>query len=290
MHLVTHGSGSPLVLIHGFGVDHRILLPLDPAVEAHGGWRRIYLDLPSMGGTSGDGVTCSEDVVVAVERAIRDEIGSEPFAVLGSSYGGMIARRVAHDLREQVLGLATVAAICAPAGGARDLPPRTVLTGSVAERDAQWFAEVWAGTSSTARTGTGGDPARGAEAERVDDPGLDGYREMAVVPSPEGLAAYRQWVQPGVDAVDVPALQRIAERYGLDAEPEQTAAAPFDRPTLLLTGRQDHVVGFADAWRLLTHYPRGTFVVLDEAGHNVHLDQPEQTAAAITGWLDRMRR
>jgi hypothetical protein len=32
MHVLERGAGAPLVLLHGFSVDHRILLPLDPAI------------------------------------------------------------------------------------------------------------------------------------------------------------------------------------------------------------------------------------------------------------------
>lgn len=39
------GEGLPLVVIHGFGVDHRIMLPLEDAIE-DSGWQRIYIDLP----------------------------------------------------------------------------------------------------------------------------------------------------------------------------------------------------------------------------------------------------
>ena len=38
------------------------------------------------------------------------------------------------------------------------------------------------------------------------------------------------------------------------------------------------------------HYPRGSFVVLDAAGHNVHLEQPEVTGALFREWLARMDR
>lgn len=47
-HIVRRGSGAPLILVHGMGVDHRLLLPLDAALEAAGGWERIYVDLPGL--------------------------------------------------------------------------------------------------------------------------------------------------------------------------------------------------------------------------------------------------
>jgi hypothetical protein len=39
------GEGLSLAVIHGFGVDHRIMLPLQNSID-ESGWQRIYIDLP----------------------------------------------------------------------------------------------------------------------------------------------------------------------------------------------------------------------------------------------------
>lgn len=245
-------------MVHGFGVDHRIMLPLDPVLAGHGRWRRLYVSLPWTARTPLGGIRSTEDVATALRAAVRERLGDEPFAVVGSSYGGMLARRLAHDLRDQVLGLATVAGLWAGEVDERVLPPRTVL-----REDASALVGV--------------DPAVVA-----------GYRAMAVVESAAGLEAYRRFVQPGEDGADQDALATLRARYPLDVEPEDGSPEPFTAPTLVLCGRQDHVVGYADAWRRLDHYPRASYVVLDAAGHNVHLDQPRATAAALTAWLDEV--
>jgi pimeloyl-ACP methyl ester carboxylesterase len=56
---------------------------------------------------------------------------------------------------------------------------------------------------------------------------------------------------------------------------------------LHLFGRQDHVTGYEDGWKLRDHYVRGTYAVLDAAGHNAHLERPELTAALVKDWLAR---
>jgi len=55
-----------------------------------------------------------------------------------------------------------------------------------------------------------------------------------------------------------------------------------------VTGRHDHVVGYRDAFGLLEHYPRATFAVLDDAGHNAILEQPRVVGALLTEWLRRL--
>ena len=62
----------------------------------------------------------------------------------------------------------------------------------------------------------------------------------------------------------------------------------FTRPALILTGRQDDVVGYEDQWALLPHYPRATFAVLDVAGHNLQFEQPALFDALMSEWLDRV--
>lgn len=58
---------------------------------------------------------------------------------------------------------------------------------------------------------------------------------------------------------------------------------------MILTGRQDSLVGYRDAWQLLENYPRGTFAVLDRAGHNAHNEQHQLFNALLGEWLDRVQ-
>jgi pimeloyl-ACP methyl ester carboxylesterase len=52
MHCAQHGSGTPVLALHGAGVDHReIMGALEPLFVGRSGYRRIYPDLPGMGRT-----------------------------------------------------------------------------------------------------------------------------------------------------------------------------------------------------------------------------------------------
>ncbi|GAA3532749.1 hydrolase [Aeromicrobium flavum] len=257
MHVVERGTGTPLVLLHGFGVDHRLLLPLDPAVEAAGGWRRLYVDLPGHGRSPAGDVASTEGVAAAVRDELARRLGDEPFAILGNSFGAMVARRIAHDQRDRVLGLATIAGAFVAEHDRRTVPEQQVLV-----EDAAVVASLG-------------------------DAGAD-YAEVAVIQTRENAQAYTEHALPGVIAADQDAMERIARRYALEAEPEEASPEPFAAPTLIVTARQDQVVGYEDAWARVEHYPRATFAVLDAAGHNVHLDQPALVAALVTDWLRRV--
>ncbi len=259
MHIVERGEGTPLVLLHGFGVDHRILLPLDDAIAESGAWKRVYMDLPGHGLTPAGHVASAEDIVHEVERQIDLVTDGAEFAVLGNSFGGMIARRVAHDLQERVLGLATLAGVFVAEPQARDLPARALLLEN---------EEVIVG---------------------MGDAGED-FADMAVIQTSENAQAFLDHVMPGLEMSDRRAMARIARRYGLAQEPEEANGAPFTRPALFLTGRQDHVVGFRDAWARHDHYTRATYATLDGAGHNVHLERSVVTRALLQDWLSRVSR
>ncbi|MBD1591679.1 alpha/beta hydrolase [Arthrobacter sp. S1_S22] len=249
------GEGLPLVVIHGFGVDHRIMLPLEDVID-ESGWQRIYIDLPWAEGNADANVSSADHVAQSALNDVHEFLGDRPFAVIGNSFGGMIARHVAHLLRDQVLGLATLAGVYEPTHQARSLPRRQVV------RE---------------------DPAVLALAGQV----RDDYEEMTVVQSEATLEAFTRYVLPGLRGANQAILERVAAEYGLSVEPEVAHPVPFEAPSLHLFGRQDHVTGYEDGWKLRNHYVRGTYAVLDAAGHNAHLERPDLTAALVKDWLVR---
>lgn len=244
------GNGRPLVLIHGFEVDHRIMLPLEGALGDLP-WRRIYLDLPWTENASPGTAASTQEVADGVVDELRDRLGEEPFALIGNSFGGMIARYVAHTLKDQVLGLATLVPVFTALHEDRTLPSRQVIHR---------------------------------------EPGLEAadFQDLAVLQTAEAFAAFCAYVLPGLQSADQQRIEKIAASYALDAEPETAHPEPFEAPSLHIFGRQDHITGYEDGWALREHYPRGTFTVLDAAGHNLHLERPELVSALIRDWIARM--
>jgi len=75
LHYTSYGDGHPMILLHGFGLDHRLMTGcLEPLLQPHGGWKRMCLDLPGMGKTPGkEWLTSSDqmlDVVISVGRMV----------------------------------------------------------------------------------------------------------------------------------------------------------------------------------------------------------------------------
>jgi len=256
------GSGPPVVMLHGMGVDHRTLKGcMEPVlIDQPSAWRRIYFDLPGMGQTPGPAwIRNSDDVLGLVLSAMDEILGSESFALVGESYGGYLARGVVRARPGQVLGVLLLCPLVVPRDRERDVPPLTVLEREpgvgAADPEAQEFIDSFL-TRQTSRTWP-----------RFRDEMLCGY---------------------GVGDGDFQARVRADEAYALSSDPD-TASVLYDGPSLILAGRQDALVGYRDAWRLLDAFPRASYAVLDMAGHGLQIEQPDLFRALVLEWLARIR-
>ena len=260
VHYVEHGPPSgggvrTAVLVHGFPVDHRIMTgAFEPVFAERQGWRRVYVDLPGMGRTRAPGVASTDDVFRILRGAVQALVPDGDYVVVGQSYGGYLARGLAAADPDRVAGLAAVVTVVEPGHELRHVPERQVLV-----REPALLARV------------------GAEA-------LDA-EEVLVVQTEQTWERARREVDPGLAAADPEAVARIEASYTgtFPVEP-----APFDKPVLILVGRQDSTTGYRDAWDLVERYPRATFAVLDRAGHALDIEQPGLFGALAGEWLDRV--
>jgi pimeloyl-ACP methyl ester carboxylesterase len=118
VHYAQHGAGTPVLALHGSGVDHReIMAALEPRFADRPGYRRLYPDLPGMGRTPAPETIDSNDAVVELLLSLVDAvIGQEAFLLAGHSYGAYLARAIANRRPRQVAGLALVCTTDGQAG------------------------------------------------------------------------------------------------------------------------------------------------------------------------------
>lgn len=257
LNVVEHGSGLPLLALHGFPVDHHVMSGcLEPVFGPEDAIRRIYPDLPGLGASPGDDVAATRDVLDRVDAFIDTAIGDEPFLLVGESYGGYLARALVQRRRRQVRGLALICPMVVAQASGRRLPARTVR-----RADPELIAAL--------------DPAEAAE-----------FTDVAVVESAATLERFRADVAPGLTSGDAAAIARIRSAYALDEPIER--GEPFAAPTLIIAGRQDWIVGYLDQWAIVEHYPTASFAVLDVAGHNLQVERPALFEALVRDWLDRV--
>ncbi|WP_343978781.1 alpha/beta hydrolase [Kribbella koreensis] len=258
LHHVSHGEGTPVLALHGWTPDHRLMTGcLEPIFAERPGYRRLYPDLPGMGKSSGDGVDSSDGIMAALREFIDTEIGAEPFVLIGESYGGYLARGLVAERPDQILGLGL---IC-PIGIALEHAERIVPEHVVLESDPAVLATLT--------------PAQ-----------LEDFTEISVLQTADVLRQYQADVEPGLDAADLRAMARIRRNWALTTAPE--SGPIYTRPSLILCGRQDSITGYADQYPLLDHYPRASYAVLDRAGHNLQIEQPALLGVFVNDWLERI--
>lgn len=253
------GDGTPVVLIHGYTVDHRVLLPLEPVFADRPGWRRLYLDLPGHGTSPRlPGPASASALAEVVSGWIEEQVGDRPFAVVGQSFGGQLARAVTARFGEQVLGSALLVPVVRW-GADRALPEEPVV-----EADEALLA-------------------------RVPDADRELFRYVMARHTEPSWELFARYVRPGFAAHDRAAAAELEADFLLPHWPEHRA--PQHRGHhLLVTTRQDALVGWRDQLALLDHYPRMAAAVLDGVGHNPQVEAAETVRTLVGQWLDRLGR
>ena len=251
------GEGVPFLLIHGWAIDHRFLIDaLEPAFEMAGRpFRRIYVDVPGMG-VSEPGKVKNGDGIVEVLLHLMDELtGDEPFYVGGNSFGGAVSRAMSAKVPERLLG----AMLLVPATSLEDRLP--VKFGTY-KKDEEFLKTL-------------------PKEEH------DAFCSMNANLTKEAYERYMKGVYPSVQInADNEFLHRVLKgTFSFDIN-KALKKRPFQGPTLILTGKYDVAVGYEAQFTWLEDYPQGTYVVIDGAGHNVHVDQPEAFNHAVAGWLE----
>ncbi|SBW22277.1 hypothetical protein FDG2_2407 [Candidatus Protofrankia californiensis] len=256
MHVTVAGSGVPLLFIHGYAVDHRTFLPCEDILAASGRWQRIYLDLPGFGASPSTGVEPTADALaVLVEEFVSRNIHG-PFGLVGNSFGAQIARRLISVVGDRVVGVAFISPVVVGLESA-NLPER-----------------VYPRTNRELRG-------------RLDPVDRSLFRANAVDQSWESWLRFERCVLPGLKAYDRRFGEALRGAF-VPACADEFEKDRFDRPALLVTSRQDTVVGWLDQQRLLTDYSRLESVLLDSSGHNPHVDRPAMFEQCFREWLRRV--
>jgi pimeloyl-ACP methyl ester carboxylesterase len=253
VHYKTVGQGKPFFTISGIPSDHRIILSwLEPIFDKRPGWQRFYFDLPGTGQTPGEGITTIDQVLEVVCDFIDTVIPGQPFTLLGLSVGGYLARGVVYRKAALVEGL------CLVVPWLREQEEQTLPSPIALARDPEAMAQLTPD-----------------EAEKVEG--------LAVVQTQEIVDWYREVVVPARQGSKGILIEKTSYSFDLDELSE-----PFEKPALILMGRQDSHVGYRDGWDILELYPRATFAVLDRAGHALGVEQVGLFQTLIHEWLDRV--
>ncbi|WP_117170315.1 alpha/beta fold hydrolase [Paraliobacillus sediminis] len=257
IHYKDFGEGIPIIMLHGYSPDHRLMTGcMEPVFSKRDGWRRIYIDLPGMGVTKNySDISSSDDMLDAVLEFIQAIIPNQSYLIAGESYGGYLTRGVIQKQKEKVLGAAFICPVIIPSAEKRTVEKHKILN------------------------------IEKSFIEKLSKEELKGFSSNNVVLDAYTWLRYNQEILSGCEIADEKFLDKVQSKYGFTFEIDQS---DFDKPSVFFLGRQDATVGFKDALDLINKHPRGTFAILDKAGHNLQMEQPQIFNSLINEWLDRI--
>lgn len=258
LNFVEFGSGSPILVLHGGKLDHRHMVDaVEPSFAGLDGWRRVYMDLPGCGLSSGfEDVRSQDDVASCVLDFARSIAESDRIAVIGESRGSYIAQGLAYSDPELVAGLCLIV----PGGFPTDPPPPTPDVRPIIARP-----DLLEGQPSS----------------------VTGRAERLVIQNAEIIEKIRQTKVPAAALHDADLEARVTDKF-LFTYHDKMLASRFDKPSLILSGRQDSISGYADTMGMLECYPQATYGLLDTAGHSLSWERPTLFTAMLRDWLARL--
>ena len=262
VHYEMFGEDRPIIMLHGWSVDHHHMMSsMEPLFKHRDGWKRIYLDLPGHGKTPGkDWITNQDKILDVVLDFIDNVIPGQRLVVAGASAGAYLARGVVHHRLASMDGLLLAVPLIVANDSERHVPSPTTLVA-----DSTLVSKL--------------------EPDEVD------LFQFAVVQSQKVVDFFRTNYMSAGETGDQSFQSTIREHPGnyafsFDVD---TLPSPCPAPTLIVTGRQDSMVGYRNAWEILENFPRGTFAVLDRSGHFLEIEQEDLFRTLAGEWLDRVK-
>jgi pimeloyl-ACP methyl ester carboxylesterase len=257
-----HGSGTPIVMIHGWSVDHRLMKGcMEPVFQnLDTPWQRIYFDLPGMGKTKGPPwINGTDQMLSMVLEFIDGVLPDRHYLVAGESYGGYLARGVIKAREPLVDGLLLICPVADQETLANNVPAFRVL-----EKDEAFL-------------------------DNLSEENRNFFTTINVVQNKRVWERFKKDVLPGLKMADYSFLenslgQNVPYKVNVDR-----IEKPYRQPALFVMGRQDSVVGYRDHWQFIENFPRASFMILDKAGHNLQIEQNVLFSAMVKEWLDRVQ-
>ena len=247
----TRGAGTPLVLLHAFPLDGRMWAP---QVEALAGTYQVIVpDLRGFGAARDQAVEeAGMDLLADDVARLLDDRGLDRVVLGGLSLGGYVALAFMRRHADRVSGLV----LCdtkATADGDQARDDRLKMVERVLGEGSGFVAEAMLPKLL-------GETTREHRPEVVDKVGSL-IREQA----PEAIAGAQRGMAARSDTTDV--LASIAV------------------PTLVVTGEEDTLAGPEVGRDLAAGIPGARFLLVEEAGHLVNLEQPEIVNEALLDFL-----
>ncbi len=243
----SRGQGPAVLFIHGYPLNRGIW---HHQVAQLRGVRRIAVDLRGMGGSDAPDLGYSMATYAEDLAGLLDALGVDSAVLVGLSMGGYVALEFLRRWPSRVRGLV----LMDTRAGADSAEGRK-------GRDAQLALAREEGTGAVAALMVPKLLAPGAP------PALVAHLEQMITRTPlAGLAGALTAMRDRADSTDL-------------------LAGLGERPVLVVSGEQDHLIPPAVARELAAAIPGARFELVPGAGHLPPLEQPEATTRILQEFL-----
>jgi proline iminopeptidase len=249
-------------LLHGGpGADHTSYKPMfEPLTEL---MQLVYIDHRGQGRSArGNPTTYTLDNNVADLEALRDYLGLEQIVVIGGSYGGMVGLAYASRYPDRVSKLI----VYATAASYQFIPRAKELLQARGTSEQIAIAEyLWEGKFES-------------EAQ------LNDYFQVlgplySQTFQPAGAAQAWNRTMLSIDAINV-AFGGFLRTYDLRPELPQITA-----PSLVIGARHDWICAPEFSVEIAATIPNAQLMMLEQSGHSIRADQPEDLLHAIADFV-----
>lgn len=238
IHVHNPESDAPaLVLLHGWGLNQAIWIPLVPNLTPH--FRVITLDLPGFGESGWRADHAHFDHTTTDIMAAVSQVTSQPFFLAGWSMGGLFATHLARQYPTYIRGLVTIASSPCFVEQAPDWP------GIKEETLASFRYQLSTDFRKTLERFLAVQ-ALGSPRAREEIKTMRALLAEKPEPHPQALAAGLRWLAEVDLRAEMPLLERpLLRLYGrLDSLVPQRAQAAVERT---LTNQDDTAVTFTQS-------------------------------------------
>ena len=263
------GQGDPLLLMHGGpGLDHSTLSSLEPLADR---FTLIFYDHRCNGRSTGAVESMTFENLTADADALRHRLGLEHWAVLGHSFGGLVALEYALRYPTRLSHLLLLDT-CADAHWVQHIAPEIL-----AKRG------YGAATVDAARRFFGGD-LKPNEMLRVSRRFVGAYYyHLGLLQAPKAfLSGFRVKMRPEAFVFG------FKELYTGWTVMDQLHA--IDVPTLVLAGRFDFLSPSEHNAIVADRLPDATLAIIERAGHLAHEEQTPEVLRIIRRFLSAAHR
>lgn len=238
-HYCEQGQGTPLVLIHGFPLDHRIwkhqLAGLSDCC------RVIAVDLKGFGKSVSTEAFTMESMADELHQLLQ-QLGALPCVIGGLSMGGYIALAFAEKFAADLKGF--------------------ILVDSKTEADPQAAKENRQKLADLAMH-SGAAPVAAQMMPKM-------LATSAFADKPDVVKVMQQIME------SVPPLTIASACYAMRDRPDRTALlSTFTFPSLVVLGESDVLIPVSMGEAMKQLMPKGQLAVIPSAGHMSPLEQPE---------------